>query len=135
MVRVLYEWKNNVRKLCAVMLVGIMCVAPVMAQEQVSNDYPSAWAMEAVMEGQNYGIYPLTWHENFKAKITKAQIATLKKGISEKIQSISGVKLKENAIDEQVKGNTRGEVLRGLFLVLKNYEYPVDLGLHEIDAI
>lgn len=135
MVRVLYEWKNNLRKLCAVMLVGIMCVAPVMAQEQVSNDYPSAWAMEAVMEGQNYGIYPLTWHENFKAKITKAQIATLKKGISEKIQSISGVKLKENAIDEQVKGNTRGEVLRGLFLVLKNYEYPVDLGLDEIDAI
>lgn len=135
MVKVLYDWKGKVSKLFAVILVGIMCTAPVMAQEQMSNEYPSTWAMETVMEGQNYGIYPLTWHENFKAKITKTQVVALQIGIAEKIQSIDGIKIKKKTISEQVKNNTREEVLKGLFLVLKNHEYPVDLGLDKMDAL
>lgn len=117
-----------------------MSVVPVMAtpvveQEEIGSEYPSVWAMDTVMEGQNYGIYPLTWHDNFRAKITKAQITELQQGIGNKISSITGVKLLGNSVKAVIKDNTRGEVLKQLFWEIKQFAYPKDLGLEDIDAI
>lgn len=115
-----------------------MSVVPTMGATvnvEVSAEYPSVWAMDTVMEGQNYGIYPLTWHDDFRAKITKAQIAELQRGIGNKISSITGVMLLGNSVKAVIKDNTRGEVLKQLFWEIKQFAYPKDLGLEGIDAI
>ncbi len=128
-------WKRIVSKFLGSIVAIIIFVVPVMAKEELDVKYPSEWAMQVIMEGQNYGIYSLEWHDNFRKQISKAQIDELRKGISKKISSINGVRLKTKIIDEKIKSNTREEVLRQLFLVLQSYAYPVEIELDGMNAI
>lgn len=137
-------YKDKVRKWGTFILAGALSVTPLMAESATTiniaaheegKDYPSPWAVDTVMEGQNYGIYPLTWHDDFKAQISKAQIKELQEGIVSKISEIKGVRAKTRSAQAVIKDRTKGEVLKQLFWALKQFAYPKDLGLEGTDAI
>ena len=128
------KWlKSKVGRLCVSILIAVMSITPVMA-ESIQVD-PSDWAIDTIIEGQNYGIYPLDWHKNFNANITKENIHTLREGVSAKILSVEGVSLKKDAQLLQVTSTTKEEVLKQLFGVLMQFNYPVDMGFANTEAI
>lgn len=137
-------YKERMRKWGAFILVGALSITPLMAEEvatpnvmskEDTKGYPSEWAVDTIMEGQNYGIYPLDWHDDFKAQMSKEQIQELRNGIIGKIGDIKDTQYIGSYDEAVIKNNTKAEVLKQLFSGLKEYAYPKELGLENIDAI
>ncbi|WP_054742217.1 TraB/GumN family protein [Cellulosilyticum ruminicola] len=148
------SYKERLKRWGLFTLIGALAIMPLMAEEvteadapseeieatnvipqEESDDYPSVWAVDIVMEGQNYGIYPLGWHDNFKIKMSKEQIEELQLGVETRISQIPGVRLKDGNTDSVIKGATKGEVIKQLFGVIKQFAYPKELGLNKVDAV
>ena len=130
------EWfKRSLSRACAILLAGAVVITPTMAQENVVQNNPSDWAIDTIIEGQNYGIYPLEWHEDFKTPITPKQLGDLKIGIGQKIGEIEGVYLDNWITVFDIKECTRGAVITHIFKALAAYHYSIDLGMENSDAI
>lgn len=98
-------------------------VAPAIYAEQQAMPEVSNWAIEALNEGEKFGVFPLDWYyEDFQSAISKERLDTL---IDLTEQKIDKLKLKKNekfsAI--QVTGdNTRGDIVNRLYNIVAQYD-------------
>lgn len=122
------------RSFIATLMAGSLLVSfvPAMAQEQTWHD----WSTMTLMDGEKYGIYPLSWYDDMQAKMDGQTLQTYCTEIGKKLESIQGVKLKEtpDELAYSTKEVTRGEVLESIYKVLNQYTYPEDVNLGD-DAI
>ena len=97
-------------------------VAPAIhAQQQVPE--VSNWAIEALNEGEKFGIFPPEWYfENFQAAISADRLSTLIDLTEKKVASLN-LKKNDKFTPVEVKGdNTREDIVNRLYNVIAQYD-------------
>lgn len=90
----------------------------------------SDWAFFDLLEGDSYGIYPLTWYEDvLTGPVTKAKMEVLMKGFNDKLLAIDGVTTKEEYVPALKEKMTIEQVLNVFYSTISSNEYPSDIGL------
>jgi hypothetical protein len=92
----------------------------------------SEWAINDLLAGDSYGIYPLTWYEaGLTGAISKEQIKVLTTGLSDKINLADGVTPGSELSFDVKKNMSVEEVLNLFYNVLSSKSYVKDLGLNK----
>lgn len=129
------RFKLNKRKMMATIMAGSLLVSyvvPTMAQEMTWHK----WSTSTLVEGEKYGIYPLSWYDNMQAEMDGKALQAYCEAIGKKLEAIPGVRLKENLGERAYASGvvTRKEVLESIYKVLNQYDYPSEVKLGD-DAI
>ncbi|GAC44182.1 hypothetical protein PPOP_3585, partial [Paenibacillus popilliae ATCC 14706] len=113
--------KQVVALLIAVVMLLQGAAAPIQAKEAQSpaSSLYHIWAEKALVEGQNYGLFPLTWYqEEFMQPMSADKLQMLLQTTSQKIDAL-GLDKKQTAAVPTVRGDvTRGAVMQQLYAVL-----------------
>lgn len=101
----------------------ITAVVPAIHAEQQAIPEVSNWAIEALNEGEKFGIYSLDWYyQDFQTAISVDRLNTLMDLTEKKIASLN-LKKNENFKPVAVKGNnTRGDILNRLYNIVAQYD-------------
>ena len=104
-----------------------MCV-PAFAQEVTFH----SWATDTLLEGEKYGIYPLSWYDNMQGLVDAKTLNTFCEELYHKIGDISEVQPKDKAVSFTYTGTvTRQIALEKIYEVLQSYTYPSAVSLNE----
>ena len=111
------------------MLLAILPAGNAFAEETVVLPY-SEWALDDLVVGDTYNIYPMSWYEkDMDAPITHAQIRQLMAGIRLKLY-YSGKVIEYNEQKYNLKSNmTVEEILEFLYTMISDYEFDGDIGI------
>ncbi len=117
-------FKGTVAVLLAFMLM-LSTIVPTLAAEQQTPDI-SQWAVGKLTEGERYGIFPMEWYfDSFRDEISKERLELLFELTDAKLASLNLTK-KENVSPFAYKGsNTRGDIIKGLYDIVAQYDLPV----------
>jgi uncharacterized protein YbaP (TraB family) len=123
------------KKIISILLILVMSITlitPSQAREAQAAETVavSTWAIPDLINGDTYGIYPLTWYEKgLTGTINQAKFRSLLYGVRRKIvysECVEEVRFRKPVIDNDI---TVKEVLEAFYTMLTNYDYTVDLGL------
>ncbi|GAC43364.1 predicted hydrolase/acyltransferase, partial [Paenibacillus popilliae ATCC 14706] len=113
--------KQVVALLIAVVVLLQGAAAPIQAEEAQSpaSSLYHIWAEKALVEGQNYGLFPFAWYqEEFMQPMPADKLQMLLQTTSQKIDAL-GLDKKQTAAVPTVRGDvTRGAVMQQLYAVL-----------------
>lgn len=120
--------KASKKGIVAVLLTFMMMlttIIPVWAEQQPALDL-SQWAIEALNEGERYGIYPVEWYyDSFRSEISQERLEVLLTNTGNKIAAL-GLNKKEDFIPVSYNGDsTRGDVLIRMYNILAQYDLPI----------
>ena len=97
-----------------------------MAQEQPFSD----WAMEDLIIGDTYGIYPVDWYNHdMTAPVSKGQMMVLMAGLRSKILGTDSVIKNTELVSHLEKYLTVEKVLDTFYTFLSGYEFTSDIGI------
>ena len=101
----------------------ITTVAPAIHAQQQATPEVSNWAIEALNEGEKFGIFPSEWYfENFQAAISVDRLNTLIDLTEKKIASLN-LKKNDKFTPVKVKGdNTREDIINRLYNMIAQYD-------------
>lgn len=110
---------------------------PIFAADQVATPTFSGWALEELLEGEKYGVFPISWYEqDMRRAITMDELTQLSIGIGSKMLEITGTTEKlDTSVQVYRSQVTRQNVLDTLFAIVSNYNYAKDLGFDQYNAI
>lgn len=90
------------------------------------------WTILDLIEGDCYGIYPLSWYEDDMRKpVAREQLELLLNGIGDKLLKIEGTTERYSADPTYAESMTVEDLLNNLFAKLSSYEYKKSLGLEK----
>ena len=118
---------NKMKKQALTVALGttfmLTTVAPAIHAEQQAMPEVSNWAIEALNEGEKFGVFPLEWYyENFQSAISVDRLNTLMDLTEQKIASLN-LKKNDKYTPVAVKGdNTRGDILNRLYNIVAQYD-------------
>lgn len=122
--------------IAAVMLLQGAAV-PIQAEEAQSpaSFFYHIWAEKALVEGQNYGLFPFTWYqEEFMQSMSADKLQMLLQATSRKIDAL-GLDKKQTAAVPTVRGDvTRGAVMQQLYAVLAQYKWTDSVPIDQYQA-
>lgn len=112
------------------MLITVAPVRSAFAQEEATQAKISPWAIEDLVVGNTYNIYPISWtNKNMQAPITHGQLRLLLAGLRVKIHDTDCV-LEYNEQKYGLKNNmTVEEYLEFLFTLISDFEFNGDVGI------
>lgn len=132
---------------CISMLPAVNVVAAVQTQisaETAVSETESAqpkqvysnWALEELLTGDTYGIYPLTWYKKDLAKpITQSQLRVLISGMKKKLVATECV-IRSTDINYKLNQyNTVEKVLKTMHAIIYSYDYNKSVGMENQNAI
>ena len=95
----------------------------------------SGWAVGTMVDGERYGIYPISWYEgDMGLAITKEQASALVSGVGDKLSKIEGTVVKgENPVEQPAF--TRGAVLTELAEEVAQLDLPGNTQLEQDAAV
>ncbi|MHC1749954.1 MAG: TraB/GumN family protein [Cellulosilyticaceae bacterium] len=127
--------KTNMIMLTVAMSTMLGTTAHLLANE-VQVPQISQWAIGTLNEGENYGIYPITWYyDGFQKPITEEKFQQLVKETGKKVENL-GFKKSANFKPEVFKAvGTRENVIKALYNIVAQYELPEELEVGKSDAI
>ncbi|MFJ7952185.1 TraB/GumN family protein [Lysinibacillus sp. NPDC096418] len=116
------------RHMIATML-GIMLmlstVIPVIQAEERKPDI-SGWAIEALNEGEKYGIFPVQWYyEGFTSEVSIERVNELVALTEKKIAALQLSEKKQYSPVSYKEDTTRGDIINRLFNIVARYDLPV----------
>lgn len=119
------------------MAIAILTPAQAKKAEAAESTNYSKWATPALVFGDTFGIYPLTWYEEDLTKsISKDQFRVLLYGLRRKIVESGFAQETGKAkpvIDDSI---TVKEALEAFYTMLSNFDYSKDLGFGSgLDAV
>lgn len=123
--------KRLLSLLLVLMLLTLVPASSVLAQESdITQQTPSSWAIEDLIVGDTYGIYPQSWYEmGIQKPITHGQLRVLLAGIRLKLLNTDYV-IDYNEQSYELDNNmTVEEVLEFLYLLVSDYEFNGDVGI------
>lgn len=132
--------KKRIISLLLVMtlILTMFSTSTALAQEElVVQPTFSQWAMEDLVVGDTYNIYPMSWYtKDMQAPITHGQLQILLAGIRNKLLDTDCV-IDYYEQSYNLNNNMRvEEVLEFLYLLISDYEFKGDIGITEnINAI
>lgn len=113
------------------MFLTVFSAGTALAQEEtVTRQTYSQWAMDNLIVGDTYNIYPLSWYnKDMRAPITHGQLRILLAGIRSKILDTDCV-VDYNEQKYILKNNiTVEEYLEFLYTLISDYEFNGDIGI------
>lgn len=114
------------------LVMSITLISPTQVKEAqaATNVKVDVWTVPDLMQGDTYGIYPLSWYnKGVTGTIDKGKFWTLYIGVRRKIVESGHVEEKRFAKPMIDNSLTVKEVLEAFYTLLSNYDYPVDLSL------
>ncbi|MGN7477369.1 TraB/GumN family protein [Solibacillus silvestris] len=104
------------------MLTSIM---PAVKAQEITPDI-SNWAIEALNDGEKFGIFPVEWYyEGFRSVISNGRLNSLMDLTEKKIASLDLPK-NESFTPAAVRGdNTRGDIINRLYNIVAQYDLNV----------
>ena len=112
--------------------ISLLLVVPqttmLFANEGATPKY-SNWALGELLEGEKYGIFPISWYDqDMRRKISMEELTQLTTGLSQKIEALPGITKKVAIETRVIEGEiTREDVLNAIYDVIASYSYPKDL--------
>ncbi|WP_431028562.1 TraB/GumN family protein [Lysinibacillus sp. LZ02] len=107
------------------MIMMLSMIIPVMATEQQTPDI-SEWAIEALHEGEKFGIFPMEWYyDGFRSEIPLEKLETLLSLTEEKIAALNLEKNKNYKPVSYEGDNSRGDIINRLYNIVAQYDLPV----------
>ncbi|MGF7058503.1 TraB/GumN family protein [Brassicibacter mesophilus] len=115
-------WKQTLITSFMVMMLMLSTIMPAMANPA---DNISRWAVEALNEGEKYGIYPIEWYDGeFRNTISKERLESLLTTTSNKI-AVLNLEKNDNFTPAEYTGDgTRGDVLKRFYNIVAQYKLP-----------
>lgn len=104
------------------MLTSIM---PAVKAQDVTPDI-SNWAIEALNDGEKFGIFPVEWYyEGFRTPISEQRLHSLLELTEKKIASLNLAKDESFSPIEVRADNTRGTVINRLYNIIAQYDLNI----------
>lgn len=125
------------RKYLSLLLLFTMCITliqPVSAQAaETATTTQVAWYYADLLDGDNYGIYPLTWYEDgtMDANVTKDTMSVIVEGMFDKVLRIRGAKKLTQISPVLNDDMTVEDVLKTYYIVVSNLKNYGSVGLKE----
>ncbi len=121
------------KKYLSILLVFAMCITLINPVNAYAAQAETAWYLTDLLEGDNYGIYPLSWYEDgtMEANVTKDTMSVIVNEMFEKVLTIKGAK-KLTKIDPVLTNDmTVEDVLKTYYVVVSNLKNYSSVGLEE----
>ncbi|MGM9950957.1 MAG: TraB/GumN family protein [Lysinibacillus sp.] len=124
--------KNVLKRTGAVLLGATMMLTTVVpaihAEEPSQPSMPqiSDWAIEALNEGEKYGVYPWEWYyDGFQQEISAERVNELLALTEKKIALLGLAENKQYQPVSVDNDNTRGDIVKRLYNIVARYDLPV----------
>ena len=120
-------------------IISLLLLVPqttiVLANEGDTPIY-SSWALGELLEGEKYGVFPISWYEqDMRREISMAELTQFTIGLSKKIEELPGVTQKSEIEAKVFQGKiTRQDVVETIYNVISSYNYPKDIGIDAYTA-
>ena len=126
--RIIKKTKRGLVSIGISLLLVVPQTTMLFANEGATPKY-SSWALGELLEGEKYGIFPISWYnEDMRRKISREELTQLTTGLSQKIEALQGVTKKAVIEAKVIEGEiTREDVLNAIYDVIASYSYPKDL--------
>ncbi|MDF2484726.1 MAG: hypothetical protein K0R46_894 [Herbinix sp.] len=126
------------KRILALLLAIILCMAVVLPAQstlvqaaEAGGQIMSPWAMSDLVVGETYGIFPATWAEkSMTTSITQAKFSVLLAGLRHKLLATDEITERNDARPKLDSSLSVEEVVKAYYVILSNYDYPVDLGMN-----
>lgn len=120
--------KNKFKKSVCTLSVALMLssVAPVLAGAEEVKPEISSWAVEALHNGEKYGIFPTEWYtDGFQKNISLKRLDTLMELTEEKIAALNLPVTEQFKPVPVRKYNTRENIIKRLYNIVGQYDLEV----------
>ncbi|HWT74895.1 MAG TPA: TraB/GumN family protein [Mobilitalea sp.] len=130
------------KRILSLLLAFILCLSMTMSMnasialaaddsaDQVTGQTYSDWALNDLMVGDTYGIYPSSWYSlDMTAPITRSQLKILVSELRQKILKTDKIVQNVDQIYRLDKTMSVEKVLSTLYTMLSGFEFTTDLGL------
>lgn len=124
--------KKRIFSLLLVLLLTVFPTCSAFAQNEALEQSFSEWALEDLIVGDTYNIYPLSWYErDMRAPISNSQLRVLMAGVRSKLHDTDSVidhdKLRYSLSDKM----TVEKVLDSLYMLITEFEFSSDIAIND----
>ncbi|MBE5962912.1 MAG: TraB/GumN family protein [Lachnospiraceae bacterium] len=124
------------RKYLSLLLAFAMCftfIQPISTYAAEATTTETAWYLTDLLEGDNYGIYPLSWYNDgtMEANVTKDTMSVVVDAMFNKVLTIRGAKKLTKTSPVLADDMTVEEVLKTFYIVVSNLKNYGSVGLEQ----